>query len=78
VLPTFDPELARAELARESRKAQRSGDSADAERVEQLRRDYQANITAARVRDLLDQAPPLPDAIRTELAAILRPGAGGS
>ncbi len=53
-------------------RAVRNGEPTDV--VEQLRRDYRIAALAARVRYLVDQAPPLTDDQRRRIAALLWDG----
>lgn len=63
-------------LARAHRTLNKTGDPADAARVEQLRRDYAAESLAEHIRQVVDSAPPLTAEQRTRLAGLLAPYAG--
>lgn len=66
----------RAAIGRAERDLRRKpGDPEAAARVQQVRSDYRAAKAEAYIRELVDAAPPLSEAQRQRLAALLRPSA---
>ncbi len=59
----------------EKRRRRRPDDPEAAALVEQARTEYRAAKAEAYVRELVDQAPPLPPEVCDRLALLLRPSA---
>ncbi len=68
----------RARLARASRRAKRTDDPTDRAEVRRLQSEYAAERLADYVREVVAKFPPLTDAQRDSIAALLRPIGGDS
>lgn len=71
---TMTPAQQRAAIARASRRAGRTGDPADRVEVDRLRAIYTSDQLAAHIESVVAKAPPLTDAQRGRLTALLSPG----
>ena len=72
-MPRSSLQTMRVGIARAEKTAKRTGDRAP---VERIRRDYAAASIEDYVRRTVDSAPPLTDAQRDRIAALLRPTGG--